>query len=112
MSLGAKLSELRLRRGFSLQEVADAVGVSKTHIWALEKGKSDNPSMDLLKKLAEYYKVPVGYLAGADETASLEKVEAEQFFRDFESLSEADQAYLKQTLEMLKSRKPFSDAPT
>lgn len=112
MALGARLSELRLRRGSSLQEVGDAVGVSKTHIWALEKGKSENPSMELLKKLAEYYKVPIEYLAGADDGASLDTVEAEQFFRDFKSLSEQEKTVLKQTLELFKSRKPPGDAST
>jgi len=42
MGLGARIAELRLKKGFSLQEVADAVGVSKAHIWDLER-KSGQP---------------------------------------------------------------------
>jgi transcriptional regulator with XRE-family HTH domain len=105
MSLGAKLAELRLRRGHSLQDVATAVGVSKTHIWQLEKGASGNPSMDLLKSLATHFSVPLGYLADADGDESLEDVEAHQFFRDFKSLSEDEQAVLKQTLELFKKKR-------
>lgn len=111
MSLGARLTELRLRRGQSLQEVADAVGVSKTHIWAMEKGKSENPSLDLLKSLAAHFKVPLDYLAGAESPSSLEDVEAEQFFRDFKSLSEAERAALTQTLHVLKTRKRPKNGP-
>lgn len=111
MSLGARLTELRLRRGQSLQEVADAVGVSKTHIWAMEKGRSENPSLDLLKKLAEHFKVPLDFLAGADSALTLDDVEAEQFFRDFKSLSEPERTALRQTLDVLKSRKRPKDGP-
>ncbi|MBL0946455.1 MAG: helix-turn-helix transcriptional regulator [Hydrogenophaga sp.] len=112
MSLGAKLAELRLRKGESLQDVANAVGVSKTHVWQLEKGNSDNPSLDLLKKLAEHFSVPVAYLAGADSETQLVDVEAQQFFRDFKSLSDDEQALLKQTLELFKSKRAQGDGST
>jgi transcriptional regulator with XRE-family HTH domain len=104
MSLGAKLAELRLRKGESLQDVANAVGVSKTHIWQLEKGNSDNPSIELLKNIAAHFAIPLSYLAGAENDASLQDVEAQQFFRDFKSLSEAEQTVLKQTLELFKKK--------
>ncbi|MCW5626700.1 MAG: helix-turn-helix transcriptional regulator [Burkholderiales bacterium] len=110
MSLGARLAQLRLRKGESLQTVADAVGISKTHVWQLEKGNSENPSIELLKKLADHYAVPLTYLVGDQGDATLEDVEAQQFFRDFKSLSEAEQAVLKQTLEVFKSKKVPGDA--
>jgi hypothetical protein len=50
MSLGARLTPLRLAKGESLQQVADAVGVSKAHIWELAKGRTDNPSMALVTR--------------------------------------------------------------
>ena len=112
MSLGAKLAELRLRKGESLQDVANAVGVSKTHVWQMEKGSSGNPSMDLLKNLAMHFSVPLSYLADAESEASLQDVEAQQFFRDFKSLSEAEQAVLKQTLELFKQKRAQGDGRT
>ena len=39
MPLGEKIKILRTRKKLSLQEVADAVGASKAHIWELETGK-------------------------------------------------------------------------
>lgn len=112
MSLGARLTELRLRKGVSLQDVANAVEVSKTHIWALEKGGTKNPSLDLLKKLAEHFNVSVEYLAGTGDTESLVEVEAQQFFRDFRSLSDDERALLMQTLEMFKRKNVRGDAET
>ncbi len=52
MSVGVRIAELRRRAGQSLQQVGDAVGVSKAHIWELEKGRADNPSMALVTRLA------------------------------------------------------------
>jgi transcriptional regulator with XRE-family HTH domain len=112
MSLGAKLAELRLRKGESLQAVATAVGISKTHVWQLEKGNSENPSIDLLKKLAEHYAVPMAFLANTDEATTLDDVEAQQFFRDFKSLSEAERDVLKQTIQLFKSKKAGGDGST
>lgn len=67
MSLGARLKELRLKKGVSLQMVADVVKASKPHIWELERGNTKNPSLELLTNLANYYGVTVDYLAGMKE---------------------------------------------
>ena len=55
MSLAERLRVLRADKKVSLQVVADAVGISKPHVWELEKGKTQNPSLELLMKFAEYY---------------------------------------------------------
>jgi len=104
MSLGARLAELRLRKAKSLQEVADAVGVSKTHIWQMEKGKSENPSTELLKNLAEYFNVSVAFLAGTSDAVCLADAEAQQFFCDFKSLRDEERAILMKTLEVFKKK--------
>jgi len=64
MALAAKLKELRIKHKKSLQEVADEVRASKAHIWDLETGKSKNPSLELLVKLAKCFKVSVADLVG------------------------------------------------
>lgn len=70
MSFAATLKDLRLRRGKSLQELADAVGVSKPHLYDLEMGKAKNPTKDVLEKLSAYFRVSVGSLLGEVETGS------------------------------------------
>jgi hypothetical protein len=67
--------------------------------------------MELLKKLAEQFKVTLEYLAGTNDD-TLADVTAQQFFRDFKSLSEAEQAVLLQTLEIFKNKKAPRDAKT
>lgn len=101
MSLAAKLKELRLKKGESLQRVADAVGVSKAHIWELEKGSSKNPGLELLTKLSAHFSVPIGFLT--DEHLSPEDAAAQQFFREFDGkLSNKDWDVLRAMADRLK----------
>ena len=62
MSFAINLKTLRMRKGESLQQLADAVGVSKPHIWQLERGESKNPSLELLKKLAQHFDTTIAAL--------------------------------------------------
>ena len=64
MSFARKLNDLRIAKRPSLQDVADAIGVSKAHVWNLEKGTTSNPSMELVVKLAELFRVRVADLVG------------------------------------------------
>jgi len=59
MSFGRKLHDLRVANRMSLQDVANAVSMSKAHVWNLEKGLSENPSIELVVKLANLFRVRV-----------------------------------------------------
>lgn len=50
-SLGARVRELRERRGLSQDELAERVSVDRTHIIAIEKGRR-RPSLDVLQTMA------------------------------------------------------------
>ena len=67
MELGERLNSLRGKSGESLQQVADAVGISKAHIWEMEKGRSRNPSFELMQKLAAHFGVAVSVLTGESQ---------------------------------------------
>lgn len=100
MSIGTKLKELRIRNGESLQQVADAVGASKPHIWELEAEKSKNPSLDLLTKIAKHFNVPISYLL--DESAS---ADAMIFGREFKDVTEDDKKLFWQMAEKILNKK-------
>lgn len=103
MSIGARLKELRFKKGQSLQQVAEAVGASKAHIWELETGKSQNPSLDLLKRLAEHFGVTVANLVGE----SLDDGEEQllKMHRDLKKLSAPELAVIEDVIAGLKKRK-------
>lgn len=64
MSLASLLLELRKTSGLSLQQVSERVGASKAHLSELERGRATNPTLDLLKSLAQVYDVSVATLVG------------------------------------------------
>jgi transcriptional regulator with XRE-family HTH domain len=99
MSLGSKLKELRIRHNKSLQQVADAIGASKAHIWDLERGESKNPSLELTLKLAKLFKVSVADLVG-ENPHSQDAPELAALYRELKDLSPGD----RETIHMLTQR--------
>ena len=54
--VGERLNKIRKERNLTLRELGNAVGVSASHIGQIEKGVT-NPSIELLAKIAEFFKV-------------------------------------------------------
>ena len=111
VSLAARLTELRLGKGQSLQQVADAVGISKTHIWQLERGKSRNPSVELLAKLADHFKVTVRSLVGEDLEAAGNDEELMRMFRQAGELTDQDREFLDDMIQTMLKRRRERDDP-
>ena len=113
MSLGARLTRLRLAKGESLQEVADAVGVSKAHIWELEKGRADNPSMALVTRLADHFGTALATLVGENPAADDADAQIGRMFRQASDLEPEDVALLDDMVQSLIKRraKPKSAGP-
>jgi transcriptional regulator with XRE-family HTH domain len=101
VAFGARLKELRVKKGESLQDVADAVKASKAHIWELETGKSRNPSMELLAAIASHFAVSVASLVGED-TADDPKLVG--MYRELKGLSEGDRETIRLLMNRLQSQ--------
>lgn len=108
MSLAVRLNQLRVKKGKSLQEVADALGVSKTHIWELEKGRADNPSLELLTKMADYFKVSIRHLVGEDFETS-QNDEMARMFRQVGDLEDNERAIIDDMIQSLRKRRKEAD---
>jgi transcriptional regulator with XRE-family HTH domain len=105
MSFGRKLHDLRVLSRMSLQDVASAVGISKAHVWNLEKGLSENPSIELVVKLADLFRVRVADLVGENPNADSEEPEMVAMFRDLKQLSERDRTTIQVLMDQLKRSK-------
>ena len=110
MSLGARITELRLAANQTLQELADSVGISKAHIWELEKGRTDNPSLALVTRLAHHFQVPLSQLAG-EPTAEADPAIG-RLFRHASNLHPEDVALLEDMMQSLLKRRRKSSART
>jgi len=104
MSLAQKLKALRLKKNKSLQQVADEVGASKNHIWDLETGKSRNPSIELLTKIAKCFGVSVSELIGENPAGSSEDPSVVAMYRELKELSPKDREAIQQMMDHLKTR--------
>lgn len=104
MSFAAKLKELRVRSRESLQQVADGVGTSKTHIFDMERGKSANPGRELLRRIASHFRVSVSELVGEDPNAASEPSELVALYRDLKTLSDADRKVIEAVMRSLKNK--------
>jgi len=103
MALGARLKKLRLKKGESLQEVADQVKASKAHIWDIEMGNSRNPSLDLLTRLAEHFETSVSALVG-EQPQDADESELLVMFRDLKGLSSKDRETIHAVMKTLKKQ--------
>lgn len=109
MSLGTRIGELRRKRGESLQEVAEAVGVSKAHIWELEKGRADNPSMALVGRLADHFGVSISFLVGEDIDAPDADDVLARMFRQASALHADDRSILDEMMQSMLKRRRTDD---
>jgi len=110
MEFSTQLTVLRAEKNISLQKLADAIGVSKTHIWQLEKGITEAPALDIVKKLADFFNVSVGCMLGENIESPNADPMALAMFRKFSELDEMDQkAILQMTDAMLKKMQSLRD---
>ncbi len=101
MTIAKKIAALRKRSKQSLQGVADAVGASRAHIWEVETGRTKNPSIDLVRRLADHFNVSVGWLVGEipDETIDPHGV---ALYRALQTLSPENRQHLQAIIDSMR----------
>jgi len=71
-SIAAKIAattrNLRNERGLSLDVLATRAGITKSHLWELEQGRSKNPTIATCVALARALGISLEYLTGLDSS--------------------------------------------
>ena len=67
--MDTRIRELRKKRGISMKELGNEVGVAESTISQYERGKRE-PNYETTIRLAQFFKVPVGYLLGIEESGA------------------------------------------
>ena len=101
-----------MRKGLSLQKLADLVEASKAHIYELETSRSTNPSLGLLVALARELDVPIKDLVG--ESAELGEGEAPQLaplFRDLRGLPKESLDLIQALTKKLREQQKDAEKP-
>ena len=85
----------------SLQVVADAVGASRGHIWEVETGRTKNPSLDLVRRLADHYGVSVGWIVGEVDEENVDQ-ETTALYRTLQSLSPQNRQHIQAIIDSMR----------
>ncbi len=67
MNIGARIKELRKKRGINQTELAKAVNSSTTVISMIESNKG-NPTIEVLNALSEYFDVSADFILKGEKT--------------------------------------------
>lgn len=105
MTIGSKIKQLRTSTRESLQDLATAVGASKAHIWDIERGESKNPSLDLLRRIADHFKISIGELVGESPNAEGEPADLIAMYRGLKDLEASDREMIKVVMEEMRKRR-------
>lgn len=68
MDFKERLKDLRMKRGYSQQDLAKKLGVSKSTISMLEVG-SRQPSIEMMETLCDFFNVSMDYIRGKDDVS-------------------------------------------
>lgn len=62
--IASVMVERRTALDLSLQQVSDRSGLTKSHVWELEAGRSKNPTLNAMVGIARALGVSLDYLTG------------------------------------------------
>lgn len=110
MDFAVRIAELRHARGESLQDVATAVGVTKTHIWELERGRTKNPSLSVIRGLADHFKVSITSLVDEGADADNANPELARMFRLAADLEDNELQVVDDMIQSFLRRRKDRDA--
>lgn len=84
--IGSKIQEIRIKKKMTLTELAERAKISKSYLSNIERNLNQNPSIHIIKKIAEVLNVELNTLLTKDEetegTNDLEWIEFVQELRD------------------------------
>lgn len=100
MTIGEKIRALRKNEGYTLEKIANNVGVTPSTILKYEKGQINIPS-DKIELLAQCLKTTPGYLMGWEPEKDIQSNTHIMYKIDVSDLKESDIENLKKELDYL-----------
>ncbi len=75
--VGSNIKEIRLAKGMSISALANKAGISKGYVSDIEKGVKDNPSIEILDRIASALEINVSELFddSSDKNDNLDELE-------------------------------------
>jgi len=89
MTIGKRISQLRDKRGWTQEQLAASLGISRAALSHYEKNRRE-PDTETLTKIADLFKVSIDYLVGRTELPQGAVDEDVRQFLDELELSDAE----------------------
>jgi transcriptional regulator with XRE-family HTH domain len=99
-ALGAKIKELRDKKKYTLEKLADLTGSSKSYIWELENKNPPRPSADKISKIAEQLEVTIEYLMDDKANITVEDASDARFYRKYQQMDEKTKVKIRTFVDM------------
>ena len=109
MGFAERLKELRMKKGYSQQDLATKIGLSKSSISMYEVGARE-PSLEVLELVGDFFNVTTDYLLGKDldpEAAEIaneiyNRKDLRMLFDTTRNISKEDLQFIVRMVEGLK----------
>lgn len=99
-ALGAKIRELRDKKQYTLEKLADLTDSSKSYIWELENKAPPRPSAEKLSKIAHHLDVTIEYLLDQEAKITMEDATDAKFYRKYQQMDDRTKAKIRSMVDL------------
>jgi transcriptional regulator with XRE-family HTH domain len=99
-ALGDKIRELRKKKGYTLEKLAELTESSKSYIWELENKKPPRPSADKVARIASVLGVTSDYLVDPTDKTDVADAADQAFFRRYRKMDPATKDKIRRMVDL------------
>jgi transcriptional regulator with XRE-family HTH domain len=99
-SVGAKIFDLRKKKGLTLEQLAKRAKCSKSYVWELENRNPPRPSAEKLSNLAAALGVTMDYFV--EDNVPVEDATDRMFYREYRRMSPEVKEKIRQMVDLWK----------
>jgi transcriptional regulator with XRE-family HTH domain len=99
-ALGDKIRELRKKKGYTLEKLAELTESSKSYIWELENKNPPRPSAEKVSRIASVLRVTSDYLVDTTETTDVAEAADQAFFRRYRKMDPATKDKIRRMVDL------------
>jgi transcriptional regulator with XRE-family HTH domain len=99
-ALGDKIRELRKKKGYTLEKLAELTESSKSYIWELENQNPPRPSAEKVARIALALGVTSDYLVDPTATTDLAEAADQAFFRRYRKMDPVTKDKIRRMVDL------------
>jgi transcriptional regulator with XRE-family HTH domain len=99
-ALGDKIRELRKKKGYTLEKLAELTESSKSYIWELENKNPPRPSADKVARIASALGVTSDYLVDPTDKTNVVEAADQAFFRRYRKMDSATKDKIRRMVDL------------